>query len=198
MTLFLIAAGAVLLISLVIIIPNLLIGRSKNAQGYGIPLGNPQASVTVINFSSYACGHCENFSKTIEPNLIADYVEPGNVHYRYVNIAHSDAGSRNAAKASYCAADQNRFFDYKSYLYSAVSVQDGFSDSNLIDLAGAAGLDRDLFEACFEDSKYDNAYAEDLRFAQSVGVTGTPSFLVNGQLVFSSELIPLVDSLLNN
>ncbi|MBW6465212.1 MAG: DsbA family protein [Brevefilum sp.] len=195
----LVALGAVLLISLSIILPNLLRSRSRAVEGRGFTLGDPNAPVSVVNFSSYSCGFCEDFSETVEPEFIANYVDTGDVYYRYITLAFgSDAGTQNAVKASYCADDQNRFFDFKPYLFSAARIQNGFSTDNLVDLAANAGLEQAQFTACMGDNTHNSAPNEDLRFSQSVGVTGTPSFLVNNeQLVFSSELIPLVDSLLN-
>ena len=198
-TMILVVLGAILLISLIIILPNLLRNQSRTAEGRGFALGDPDAPVSVVNFSSFNCGFCADFSATVEPEFIATYVDTGDVYYRYVTIAPAgDAAAQNAAKASYCAGDQNQFFNFKSYLYSAASVENGFSTDNLANLAANAGLDQPQFESCMEDDTHKNAPTEDLRFAQSVGVTGTPSFLVNNdQLVFSNELIPLVDSLLN-
>ena len=198
-TLILVGLGAVLLISLTIILPNLLRSQSISGEGRGFTLGNPDAPVSVVNFSSFNCGFCASFSETVEPEFIANYIDTGDVYYRYVIIAPpGDAAAQNASKASYCAEDQGQFFNFKSYLYSAASNQNGFSTENLVSLAGNAGLDQTLFETCLTDNRYENAPIEDLRFAQSVGLTGTPSFLVNNdQLVYSNELIPLVDSLLN-
>lgn len=194
-----VAIGAIFLISLAAFVPNLIGGRSAVKESQGFSVGDPDAPVSVVNFSSFSCGFCENFSKTVEPGFIKDYVDTGRVYYRYVNLAFSsDEGTQNAAKAAYCAAEQNRFFDYRSYLYSAARVQDGFSTGNLISMASSAGLEQDTFSTCLlEDNTYQDAIAADLSLAQSVGVTGTPSFLVNGQLVFSNDLIPLVESLLN-
>lgn len=196
-TFILISLAVVILLGITILLPNFLSGQAKSGEGRGISLGDPNAPVTVVNFSSYSCGFCANFAATVEPQLIANYVDTGDVYYRYVNIASNTPDLINAAKASYCAADQNRFFDYKSYLYSAVSAPDGLSTSNLINMASLAGMDQAVFEACFEDSKYQNIHLEDFKYAQSVGITGTPTFLVNDQLVSSNEVIPLVDSLLN-
>lgn len=198
-TLILVGLGAVLLISLTILLPNLLRNRSRAAEGRGFTLGDPDAPVSVVNFSSYSCGFCENFSETVEPEFIANYVDTGDVYYRYITLAFgSDAGTVNAVKASYCANDQNRFFDFKPYLFSAVRIQNGFSTDNLVNLAANVGLDQTQFTACMEDDTYNSAHTQDLRFSQSAGVTGTPSFLVNNeQLVYSNELIPLIDSLLN-
>lgn len=195
----LITLGAVLLISLAAILPNLLRSQSTISGGEGFTLGNPEAPISVVNFSSFSCGHCENFANTIEPDLVKNYVDTGYVYYRYMNLAFSnDEGTQNAGKAAYCAAEQNRFFELKSSLYSAAREQNGFSISNLLRLADAAGVDQGIFETCLvENTSIQEALAADLRFAQSVGVTGTPSFLVNDELVFSNQLIPLLESLIN-
>jgi protein-disulfide isomerase len=195
---FIIITLAVLaLIAIIILLPNFIIGRSGSEDGRGFTLGDPNAPVSVVNFSNYACGFCADFSANVEPILINAYVETGEVLYRYVNLPHRDPDSLNAAKASYCAADQNQFFDYKSFLYSAAGTQGGFSNINLVNMAAAAGLDSTEFGACLEDNTHANAPNEDLRYAQSLGITGTPTFLINGQLVSSREVIPLIDSLLN-
>ncbi len=197
-TLILVAVGVIILISLAAIIPNLLRSRSEDAAGRGFTLGNPNAPVSVTNFSNYACSFCERFALTQEPEFIANYVETGDVYYRYINLAFSqDAGTQNAAKASYCANEQGGFFEFKSYLYSAEGPQDGFTNDNLVEMASTVGLDGAAFENCLQSSTYASAITEDLRFAQAVGVQGTPSFLVNDKVVFADELVPLVDSLLN-
>jgi protein-disulfide isomerase len=197
-TLILVAVGVIVLISMVAIIPNLLRSRSEDAEGRGFTLGNPEAPISVTNFSNYACVFCERFAATQEPDFIANFVETGDVYYRYVNLPSSENEDlQNAAKASYCADEQDGFFDYKSFLYSAVGVQDGLTADNLVEMATTAGLDRASFEACLQSSTYANAITEDHRFAQAVGIPGTPWFLVNGQLVSADELVPLVESLLD-
>lgn len=192
-----ITLAALALIAIIIILPNIISGRPGSDGGSGFTLGNSNAPVSVVNFSSYTCSFCAVFAEDIEPELIRNYVETGDVYYRYVNLPQRDPSSLNAAKASYCAADQNRFFDYKSFLYSAVGTQDGFATTNLVNMATTAGLNITEFEACMADNTYDNAPDEDLRYAQSVGISGTPTFLINGQLVSSREVIPTIDSLLN-
>lgn len=194
-----ITIGAVLLISLAAIVPNLLRRQSTISGGEGFTVGDPDAPISVVNFSSFTCPFCETFSKTIEPDLIKNYVDTGEVFYRYMNLAFSeDEGTQNAGKAAYCAADQNQFFEYRSYLYSAAREQNGYTIDNLIRMANAAGLESDSFETCLiENNTLQDALFADLRFAQSVGVTGTPSFLVNDQLVSSTQLIELLDSLLD-
>ncbi len=196
LTFILVSLAAVGLIASAVFLPNILSGRSTHAYLEGFTMGDPDAPVKVTNFSSYACGFCGEFSENVEPGFIEQYVETGDVYYRYVNIPGNDGPSLLAAEASYCAADQQGFFNYKRFLYANVRMIDGFSEENLLAYAGTSGLDVDIFQACMADNTYTNAYRQDIRYAQSVGVTATPVFLVNDQLVFSSDLINLVDSLL--
>lgn len=191
-----ISLAVIALIATTILLPNIITQRTSSDDGRGFSLGNPNSPVSVVNFSSYNCGFCADFSATTEIDLINNYVETGDVYYRYVNLAHNDPASQNAAIASYCAADQNMFFEYKSFLYGAASLPEGFSTQSLVNLAAEAGLDKTTFEACLEGSTHNLAPSQDLRYAQSLGVTGTPTFLIDGQLVSSREVIPLVDSLL--
>ena len=192
----LIILGVLLLFGAAALLPKFISEQSRGSKDRGFPLGDPNAPVTVVQFSSYSCEFCKDFSERVEKDFIIDYVEPGLVFYQYVNIPANNENSQNAAKASYCAADQNLFFDYKDYLFSFANSTDGYSLINLVNYANSAGLETDKFKACLEASTYNNAFVEDIRFAQSIGVTGTPTFLVNDQLVSSIDLIPLVDALL--
>ncbi|HOE70246.1 MAG TPA: thioredoxin domain-containing protein [Brevefilum sp.] len=193
-----ITLGIILLISLAAVLPNLLRSKLNYKDSAGFTLGNPDAPIKVVNFSSFYCGYCASFSMTDEPEFIKKYVDTGDVYYRYVNLAFSsDEGTQNAAKVAYCVADQNLFFELKPNLYSATGNQDGFSITNLTRLAESVGVEREEFDACLTNNDALNErLAEDILFAQSVGVTGTPSFLVNDQLVYSNQLVPLVESLL--
>lgn len=197
MTFVFITLGVVVLFGLAALLPRILMTQSKFGSARGFPIGDPDAPITVVQFSNYGCPYCKDFSDDIEQNFINTYVNSGEVYYRYVNLPSDSEQSQTAAKASYCAAEQDRFYDYKDFLYENVGFQDGFSITNLINYATTAGLDVDKFQTCLADDTYAKTYLEDIRYAQSVGVSGTPTFLVNDQLVSSAELIPLVDSLLN-
>lgn len=198
LTFAIVTIAVIVLFALAAFLPRILKAQSENGNGRGFAIGNPDAPVTVIQFSNYSCGFCKDFSERVEKDFIAEYVEPGDVYYRFVNIPSNNEDGQSAAKASYCAADQNLFFEYKDDLYTYATAVDGFSTSNLIVYAASAGLETDTFQKCLEANTYTNAYLDDIRYAQAVGITGTPTFLVNDQLVSSNELIPLVNALLSN
>lgn len=192
--LIILAAGA--LFTVAILLPKVIMERARYSGVEGFTIGNQNAPVTVVQFSSFSCGFCADFSKNQEPDLIAKYVEPGHVFYRFVNIPSSNEPSQIAAKASYCAADQNGFFEYKDFLYANSASEDGFSDVNLVNYAGSAGLDAEKFQSCLNSDTYSTAFQDDIAYAQTVGITFTPSFLVNDQLVSASELYATIDGYL--
>lgn len=197
-TMVLVVFGVILIFSMAALLPKFIMDKAKVGTNVGFTAGDPNAPVTVVQFSNYNCGFCKEFSENVEKSFIAEYVDSGDVFYRYVNIPSDSDASLNASKASFCAAEQNLFFEYKDYLYANVELPDGFSTDNLIGYAASAGLDSAEFTDCFQETANDESYLEDIRFAQSVGVTGTPSFLVNDQLVSSNELVPTVEALLAN
>lgn len=198
-TAVLIAAAALVLVLALVFLPNILLNLSHGLGSPGFPLGDPDAPVTVYEFSSYTCSHCYDFNENAAKAFIANYVDTGKVYFNYVNLPADSEDSLLAAKASYCAAAQEKFYDYKDQLFTYASVTDGFSETNLLQYASLAGLDGDAFEACMASDKYTTAYTQDIQFASQSGVNATPTFLVNGQeLVTTSELEATVEKYLNN
>lgn len=198
LTFIFVILAAVIVFSLAAFLPKLLMKKTKYETVSGFSIGNPDAPVTVYEFSSYSCGHCKNYSENYESDFISKYVETGLVYFTYVNIPSSTEGSLAAAEASYCAAEQNLFYEYKELLYTYSGSTNAFSTGNLVSYASSAGLDTDEFQACLDSDIYADAYFEDYQFAQNAGLTGTPSFLVNDTLVYSSELVLKIEEYLGN
>ena len=195
----LIGTAALILILTLFLLPNILLNLSHGLGSPGFPIGDPKAPVTVYEFSSYTCSHCYDFNQNAAEAFITNYVDTGLVYFNYVNLPADSEESLLAAKASYCAADQEKFYDYKNQLFAYASVADGFSDTNLVNYASLAGLDVDAFESCMASDKFTTAYTQDIQFASQSGVNATPTFLVNGQdLVPTSELEATVEKYLNN
>lgn len=197
MTVLIVFLGAAALFAVAIMLPKILMERQKFSGGQGFTIGDQNAPVTVVQFSSYSCGFCKDFTTREEPEFITNYVDSGKVFFRYVNIPSNDAASQLAAKASYCAADQDKFFEYRGYLYENNTSPDGFSAPNLVNYANSAGLDTEKFQSCLDGSAFETAFMDDIQYAQNAGVTFTPSFLINDQLVTASELVPTVEELLD-
>jgi protein-disulfide isomerase len=198
MIFILILIAAAVLFSAAVILPKILVSNKNNENTTGFSIGKPNAPVIVVEFSSYSCGVCKTFSENNEEDFIANYVDTGDVFFTYVNIPNSNSEqSLAAAEASYCAAEQNKFFEYKKLLYKNAGSSDAYTTDNLVGYAASANLITDDFQTCLDSDKYIDAYLQDYEYARSIGVTGTPSFLVNETLVYANDLITTVESELN-
>ncbi len=197
MMFLIVSITAIILLGFAIILPKFLIGDTKYKNTNRFSVGDKNAPITVVEFSSYSCGYCKNFSENYEKDFISEYVDTGNVYYTYVNLPANSEQSLAASEASYCAADQNKFFEFKDLLYTNAGYSDSYSTSNLIQYATTAGLDEEKFQTCLASDKYAESFLEDYDYASSVGLSGTPSFLVNGiTLVYSNELMTIIESLI--
>lgn len=116
-------------------------------------------------------------------------MQAGKVRWGYIHMAFLGPESQWAAEASECAADQGRFWEYHDLLYARQKGenQGAFSKENLKGFAVELGLDADAFAACLDSGKYTSRVRADTAFAQSLGISGTPAFLVNGRPMMGAQ-----------
>ncbi|MGC9385256.1 MAG: thioredoxin domain-containing protein, partial [Kosmotogaceae bacterium] len=81
----LIIIGVLVVFGLFAFLPKLISKSANYGSSQGFVLGDPNAPVKVVAFSSYSCGYCKIFSESLEKDFIEDYVDTGKVYYRYVN-----------------------------------------------------------------------------------------------------------------
>jgi protein-disulfide isomerase len=116
-------------------------------------------------------------------------VAKGKVRFGYWHFAFLGQESQWAAEASECAGDQGAFWPYHDYLYAhqAGENRGGFSHEKLKQFAREIGLDSPAFNTCLDSGKYTALLREQAAVGQSLGMRGTPSFLVNGQLLVGAQ-----------
>jgi len=198
-TVLIILGALLLLIVGLIFLPRLLVSKETLTNQVGFSIGDPNAPVSVEEFSDFQCSHCKTFSQTLEPEFIENYVDTGKVYLTFKNFPIFGEASENAAEATYCAADQNAMWQYKKALFSFSSFQDAFSDNNLVSYAESLELDSGEFQNCLESDKFVSAIQADMANGKNLGIQGTPSFSVNGIIVYSNDLVATVESqLLDN
>jgi protein-disulfide isomerase len=151
-------------------------------------MGDPNAPVKIVEFSDYQCPFCERFYNETEPLLIDTYISTGQVYFTYRsmgnwvsdNIRGGKTESEDSAEASYCAGDQNKFWEMHDMLFANVLGEDvdSFTDRRLADIAEKTGLDMDQYNECYNSGKYDDRVFEDGRDGLAAGVNGTPGFVL--------------------
>ena len=117
-------------------------------------LGPADAPVTIEVWSDFQCPACGFFAKSIEPDLIDEYVRTGDVNLIYRDMAfidNSEKGeSHQAAAAARCAGDQGKFWEYHDYLFENQNGENkgAFDRATLDQIATAVGLDMTVFGSC--------------------------------------------------
>ena len=117
----------------------------------------------------------------MEPKLYEKYVENGTLRIEWRDFPYRGQESVDAAVAARAAQAQGRFWEYHDLLYENQSS--GFSDENLLATAREIGLDMQRFETDYETARYEGAVRRDFLQGQSIGVNGTPTFLINDQVL---------------
>ena len=111
-----------------------------------------------------------------------EYVEDGTLRVEWRDFPYLGQESLNAAVAARAAQEQGKFWEYHELLYRNQSG--GFSMEKLLGLADEAGLDVERFEGDLASpDRYTQVVAEDFREGQKRGISGTPTFVINGQVI---------------
>ena len=151
--------------------------------------GDPDAPVTIVEYSDFACPFCGRYWQTTLPGIKERYIDEGLVHYIYKDFA--VVGGERAAEAAWCAEEQGAFWAYHDTLFSRQD-QDrqrwGQVETHRV-YAEALDLDADALVDCFEDRRHRERVVESTREAQELGGRGTPYFLINDVAVSGAQPI---------
>lgn len=138
--------------------------------------GDPKAKVAVIEYSEFQCPYCGKFAQETMPALAARYVDSGKVlwAFRHFPLEQIHPNALRAGMAGECAARQGKFWQIHDVLFRNQAKLD---EANLDGYVKALGLKTEDFEACMKGPAESEVRA-DMRAAQALGVTGTPTFLL--------------------
>ncbi|MCA9980442.1 MAG: DsbA family protein, partial [Anaerolineales bacterium] len=149
-------------------------------------IGDPDAPVTIVEYTDFQCPYCGRYFAQTFPQIKENYIDTGLVRYVFKDFPldfHLEADE--AALAARCAHDQEAFMPMHDLLFERQGEWGGQSNVTeiFVGYADELGLDTAAFSECINSDKYVAAVQADLAEGFQVGVTGTPSFLVNGNLV---------------
>jgi protein-disulfide isomerase len=138
--------------------------------------GAGSAPVTIIEFSDFQCPFCRAAESSLK-QVRQKYGDQVKLVYMDFPLGfHPHA--MDAARAARCAADQDKFWQFHDALFLD---QKKLDPDNLRETAAKVGLDHDKFNSCFSSDKHDVGIRRDMAEGNSLGVTGTPTFFINGR-----------------
>ncbi len=154
-------------------------------------LGDETAPVRLAVFEDFKCPFCRQFEETIMPQLEREYIDTGQAQLTFINFHFIGPDSETAAIAGECAFEQSpeAFWEYKAVIYRAQESesQTWATPARLEELAQDVGdLDAVALRECVDEGRYAEAAESDNAMARAVGVSATPTLLVNGEPVPSA------------
>lgn len=149
--------------------------------------GNPNAPVTIIEFSDFQCPFCSRFFTQTLPLIEENYINSGKVKFVYrdmpLDSLHQNA--RPASIAAECADEQGKFWEYHDILFIKQKQWQGLSlaavDKTFKEYAGDLGLQIASFDSCLESPIIADEVNKDVVEATTYGATGTPTFFIGNE-----------------
>jgi protein-disulfide isomerase len=178
----------------------------------GRTMGSADAPVKLVVYSDFQCPFCKQFDDEDLPKVVDNFVTSGDVRveWRPMPIISQMAGhdlespeneSVQAAEAAMCAADQGQFWQYSDALFDAQGAENSgvYSDEMLKQTAVDLGLDTETFNECLDSGEKQDEVLELRQDGTERGVQGTPTFLINDQLVsYTAEGYGRMESQIND
>ncbi|MCD4666604.1 DsbA family protein [archaeon] len=148
-------------------------------------LGDPDAPVTIIEWSDYECPFCSRFWSQTLPQIKEQYIDTGKVKLVYRDFPLSfHQNAQKAAEATECVREQGGDEAFWKMHDKIFENQQSLSEANLKIWANELGYD---ISECLDSGKYTSETQKDLSDGSTAGIRGTPGFLVNGQLVSGAQ-----------
>jgi predicted DsbA family dithiol-disulfide isomerase len=136
--------------------------------------GSKNSPVTLVEFADYECPYCQKMTAELQ-KLEKEYGDRLAVAYKDFPLP-MHRGAQKAAEAARCAGEQGKFWEYHDVLFYSKQ----FQVDDLKAHARVLKLDGDRFDKCLDEGTEAEVVKKSLGEAQKLGLTGTPSFFVNG------------------
>jgi protein-disulfide isomerase len=191
---------------------NWLLNFTVSERG-GHIVGNPNAPTKLVEYASYTCGFCAKFESNEVPGLKSQYVASGKVSFEVRNLVR-DAMDLTAAMAARCGG-KGRFFGNHRHLMATQAtwaddskisdatiaklqaddlpgyLQASYTELGLDKLMASRGISAAQGKICMADAAGLKAVLDMTEEAGSLGINGTPSFMINGKVVDGYDLATL-------
>jgi protein-disulfide isomerase len=148
-------------------------------------IGDDNATINIIEFGDYQCPFCARFNQETKDELVSKYVDTGIVRFGFkdlvINDLPQDKLSTLGAEASYCAAEQDKYWAYHDEVYRNYGGENTgwISNDSLVGFATNINMPNIAqFTDCLNSHKYNQLVVQNDIFAKSLGLASTPTFLI--------------------
>lgn len=167
-------------------------------------LGLANAPITIFGFEDFQCPYCHEFYLKVFPEIKKEYIDTGLVQFIQKDYPFLGEESILAAAAGRCAAEENKFWEYRESLYAAQGAENAgtFVNPKLVSMGQELGLNSQNFSDCVNTGKFVDAVKADKDMAAALSVSATPTFFINGKKIEGAiqfvEMKQLLDYILES
>jgi protein-disulfide isomerase len=155
--------------------------------------GSEKAQVTIVKFEDFQCPFCKQAQPTIN-ELLSRYNGQVRLVHKDLPLESLHPQARQAAEAARCAYEQGKFWEYHDKLYANSPKA---SADDLKSYAKEVGLNVDSFDRCFASGKYKAVVQQDLNEGAQLGLTGTPTFFINGREISGNQPLEAFETIID-
>ena len=143
-------------------------------------MGDFDAPITILEWGDYQCAFCFKFHQNTLDIINDEYIKTGKVKLVFKDFPLNGPDSLLAAEATYCAQDQDKYWQYHNELYKNWGGErtGWVTRDSLNEFSISVNLDLDKFNTCLDEHKYQNKVIVLHEFGKNIGIDATPSFLV--------------------
>ena len=164
-----------------------------DVKGGGLPVfGQQNAKVTMVEFSDFECPFCKSYFDQTLSQIKKDYIDTGKVkmYYRHFPLDFHPAATPSAL-ASECANEQGKFWEYHDIVFAEQDKISGKTADTITTqlklFAQELGLNTSQFDNCLDNAKFQANVDADLNDGRTAGVSGTPTFFINGTRIVGAQ-----------
>jgi protein-disulfide isomerase len=150
-----------------------------------VPRGKLGGKLVIVEFSDFQCPYCKQATKPIE-ELLKKYPQDVVIYYKHLPITQIHPMAYQMAMASECARSQKAevFWSFHDRFFSDPPIRDAAQLREQIEqLAQKQGLETKRFLTCYDNAEQAPRLEKDMADARKIGVSSTPTFLLNGEFV---------------
>ena len=147
----------------------------------GSPIkGDPGAPITILEWGDYQCTFCYKFHQNTLDVINEDFIKTSKVKLVFKDYPLNGPDSLLAAEASYCAQDQEKYWQYHDELYKNWGGErtGWITRVSLNGFAETIDLNLNEFNDCLDNHTYKDRVNTHYQFGKELGIDATPSFLV--------------------
>ena len=157
--------------------------RSKLEDSTSPFLGPISAPITIVEFADFKCSVCKT-TYPIMHKINTNFKDKVKIIFRNFPIESAHPGANKLAQLGVCANEQDKFWEIHDYLFTNQSeLPTTIDNSYLLNVGEKLGLDVKKLTLCIDNNKTVSKVNDDFSLGSSLGLQGTPTFFINGEMV---------------